>query len=151
MPSPRNPSQRIKGQEVTVLFTQDDQLLDTLTDIKDFEYEPKLEIKEEGYLGEKTNRHDEIFNGIKGNFTMHIHRQQWFTIQAAIIARAKRETPDVVFNITAVLAFPDGTTPNVVFPDVKFGAQTTTISSRGDYVTIKAEFACDDFVEQVST
>lgn len=148
MPSPRNPSQRIRGQEVNLLFTQDGELLDTLTDIKNFQFDAKLEIKEEGYLGEKTNRHDYIYSGVKGSFEMHLHRAKWLEIQQAVISTAKRETPDVVFNITAVLAFADGTTPTVTFPDVNWGPQSTNISARTEYVSVKCEFACDDFVSQ---
>lgn len=148
MPSPRNPSQRIRGQEVNIIFTQDGDVLDTLTDIKNFTFDAELEIKKEGYLGEKTDRPDEVYNGASGSFEMHLHRSRWFVIQQAMIARAKRETPDVVFNITAVLAFPDGSTPTATFPDVNWGKQSTNISSRIDYVSVKCEFACIDFTVQ---
>jgi hypothetical protein len=150
MPSPRNPGQRVKGQEVSLLFTQDGQLLDTITDIQNFNHDLELELIVKGYLGEKTNRKDEVFNGVKGTFSMHLSRNQWFAIQARIVGRAKRELPDIVFNITQVYAFPDGTTTTVVFPDVKFGPQTTDVASRNEYVSVKAEFGCDDYVQQAA-
>jgi hypothetical protein len=140
------PGNRIKGQEVSILFVRATVLEDTITDTSDWEFEPKLELKEQGYLGEKTNRHDEIFNGAKFSGTIHTHTQDWLTYQNAIIQRAKRITPDVVFNISAVLQYPNGDTPSVLLPDVHFGAQPISIRSRGDYVSVKLEGACDDWV-----
>jgi hypothetical protein len=137
---------RIKGQEVTIIFTRGGSLEDTLTNTKDFEFEPKLEIKEQGFLGEKTNRHDDIFNGAKFTGTIQLTTQDWFKYQKAIIDRATRRTPDVVFNITAVMEFPNGDTPTVMLPDVKFGPQPGGIRSRGDYVEVKIEGACDDYI-----
>jgi hypothetical protein len=150
MPSPRSPSQRIKGQEVNLLFTQDGDLLDTLTDIQQFESSAEMETKIQGYLGERSNRTDEIYNHTTLNWTMHIHRATWFTIQQAMIARAQRITPDIVFNVTEVYAFPDGSTVTVTYPDIKFGKQTSTVGSRGDYVTIKCEAVCDSFVINIA-
>lgn len=140
--------QRVKGQEVSVLITRATELEDTLTDVTDFECEPKLEIKEQGYLGEKTNRHDMIFNGGKGSFTLHLHTDAWFAFLQSIIDKAQRITPDVVFNITAVLEFPNGDTPSVLLSDVHFGATPMDVKSRGDYVSVKLEFACDNWATQ---
>lgn len=137
--------QRIKGQEVTVLVIRADQLEDTLTNVVDFSVEPKVELKEQGYLGEKSNRYDEVFNGAKFNITLHLHTQAWLAFQNAIIQRAQRITPDVVFNITAVMEFPNGDTPSVVLNDVFFGAQPMDIKGRGDYVAVKLEGACSEW------
>jgi hypothetical protein len=138
------PAQRIKGQEVQILFTRAGGYEETLTDTQDFEFEPKLEIKEQGYLGEKSNRHDEIFNGMKFSGTLHLHSQDWFLFLTSIISRAKRLTPDVVFNVSAVLSFPNGDTPTILASDVKWGPGTHSIRSRGDYVSAKLEGAADD-------
>ncbi len=139
------PAQRIKGQEVQVLFTRAGALEDTLTDTQDFEFEPKIELKEAGYLGESSNRHDEIFNGCKFSGTLHLHSQDWFKYQLAIVARAQRQQPDVVFNISAVMSFPNGDTPSVLIPDVHFGPVPHGVRSRGDYMTVKIEGAADTF------
>lgn len=138
--------QAIKGQEVSILFVRASVLEDTLTGTTDFEFEPKIELKERGYLGEKSNRHDEIFNGSKFTGTIHIHTQDWFNYSLAIIQRAKRQTPDVVFNITSVMQFPNGDTPTVLLPDVHFGPQPHGVRARGDYLTIKIEGAADDYL-----
>jgi hypothetical protein len=143
-------AQRIKGQETTILFVRGGVLEDTITDTSDFEFEPKLELKEQGYLGEKSNRHDEIFNGAKFSGTIHVHTQDWITYQSAIISRAQRVTPDVVFNISTVMEFPNGDTPTILLPDVHFGAQPISVRSRGDYVSVKLEGASDGWSPQTS-
>lgn len=138
-------SQRLKGQEISVIIVADSNVEDTFTNVKDFELEPESEIKVEGYLGEKTNRKDDIFNGVKGKLTLHLHDQAWFVFQQKIIARQKRDTPDLVFNISAVLAFPNGQTPTLIVPDVKFGATPLNISDRGSFVAVTLPFEADDF------
>jgi len=134
------PSTRIRGQETTVLIVRDGQLEDTLTNVRNFNFEYQLEIQSMGYLGEKSERKDEILKGVKGDLELHLHSQQWFAFVQAILRRASRETPDVVFNITSVLSFPNGETPSITLADVKFGAIPHNTSDRTDYLTVKLEF-----------
>lgn len=137
------PSQRLRGAETSILIVRDGQLEDTLTDVRSFNFEFELEIQSMGYLGEKTERKDEIMKGVKGDLELHLHSQQWFAFVNAILARSARETPDVVFNITSVLSFPNGQTPSVTLADVKFGAIPHSTASRDDYVSTKLDFACE--------
>lgn len=139
-----NPSQRIKGQEVSLILTRDGALEDTLTDIQEFEFEPVFETKEQGYLGEKNDRTDYYFKSGKFSMTLNLHKQDWFKYLGAMMDKAKRNTPDVTFNITAVMAFPNGETPQVALNDVSWGGVPHTISSRGDYVKVKLQGICDD-------
>jgi hypothetical protein len=141
--------QRIRGQEVQLLITRGADLEDTLTEIQNFNFEPEFEIKSQGYLGEKTNRKDSIYNGCKGDFELHLHSSDWFRLLAAIKDKASRVQPDLVFNVVAICNFPDGTTPTVLFPDVAWGATPVAVSSRGDYVKVKMSFECDDFQPQL--
>jgi hypothetical protein len=145
MPSPTNPSQRIKGQEVTILIVQDSQLQATLTDIQSFNAEVQLEIKSQGYLGEKTNRKDYIFNGVKFDMELHVHTQDWLNFVQAVINKAQRITPDTVFNITGVFSFPNGDTPTMVIANAAFGPLPVNVNSRGDYVKVKLEGEADNF------
>ncbi len=132
-------SLRAKGQEVTILVVRDSVLEAELTNILNFNSELQLEVSSVGYLGEFTNRKDEVFRGGKFDFEMHVHSQDFLTFAQAVLDRATRKTPDTVFNITAVLAFPNGQTPTVLFPDVKFGAIPMNVPERGDFVKIKIE------------
>lgn len=143
------PAQRIKGQEVSIIITRDGGLEAELTDVKSAEFTPQFEIKEEGYLGEKTNRFDEIYNGVKGSLTLHIHSGDVFDFIQAVKDRAQRATPDLVFNIAGLFSFPSGEIRTLTLPDVKFGAFPISTNDRGAYTEVKFEYACDDYqVEQ---
>lgn len=137
--------QRIRGQEVQVLVTRGGDLEDTLTEVQGFNFEPEFEIKSQGYLGEKTNRKDTIYNGVKGDMELHLHTSDWFKLATSIKDKATRVSPDVIYNVVAVCNFPDGTTPSVLFPDISWGATPVSISSRGDYVKVKMSFEGEDF------
>lgn len=138
-------AQRIKGQEVAVLITRAGALEDTLTNIQNFNVELDFEIKKQGYLGEPTDRRDEVYNGVKFDLELHLHRSAWFTFVKALIDRAKRNTPDVVFNISGVFNFPSGETVTMLLPDVMFGPVPHNVSARGDYVKVKLQGECQDF------
>ena len=116
-----------------------------LIDIMNFNAEFMLEQIAQGYLGEKSERHDEIYKGAKGDFELHTHSQDWLTFAQAVKDRAQRNTPDLVINISAVMFYPNGQTPTLLFPDVKFGAMPMNIGSRSDYQKVKMDFVCDDF------
>jgi len=136
--------QRIKGQEVEVLLVVDGDMIDTVTDVRSFEVAPKLEIKEEGYLGEKNNRHDEIFNGVRGRMELHYENADVFDLMQSIIDRAKRRTPGTQINIKATLNFPNGDRPRVLVKDAHFGEIPFSFGSRSDYGTVSLDFAADD-------
>lgn len=137
--------QRIKGQEVNVLYTRGGDLETSLTNVQDSNFEIELEIITKKYLGRKSDTKDDIFNGVKGDYTLHLHNSEWFAYLVAIKDRAQRKTSDVIFNITAVLSYPNGQTPSILVPDIKFGSVPITISSRNEYVTIKHSWEAEDF------
>ena len=143
-------AQRIKGQEVTITIVSGGTVEDSLTEILNFNVEPLLETKEQGYLGETTNRSDDIYNGCRFDLELHLHNQDWLKFQKKIIDRARRLTPDVEFVISATLLFPNGESPVVTLPDCKFGSTPMNITSRGDYVKVKLQGRCDDFDPQLS-
>lgn len=138
-------AQRIKGQEVTINIMKDGNLENSLVDILDFNMEILLETKTQGYLGETTNRHDDLFNGVKFDIELHLHNGDWFDFQSAIVDRARRKTPDTEFNIVCTAVFPNGEERSITIPDAKFGAQPLSISQRGDYVKVKLDGMADDY------
>ncbi len=138
-------AQRIKGQEVTVNIVKDGELQSSLVDVIDFNFEVQMEIKTQGYLGETSNRHDDIFNGVKFDIELHLHNGDWFDFQESIVDRARRKTPDTEFNIVATLVFPNGDQRTISIPDVKFNAQPLSTSSRGDFVKVKLEGMADGY------
>ncbi len=137
--------QRIKGQEVETLIVVDGVVQENITDIRSFEVAAKLEIKEEGYLGEKTNRYDEIFNGVRGRMELHFENADVFTLIQSVANRAKRRTPGVQINIKATLNFPNGDRSRIQINDVALGELPINFGSRGDYGTLAVEFQAEDF------
>lgn len=135
---------RIKGQEVTILIAQDGELLDEFTEISNFDFEDVMDITSKGYLGEKSERKDQIYKGVKGSFEMDLATTTWFRFREAIINKAKRITPDVEFNVSGVFSFPNGETPTVTFASVTFGGLPVSIPARADYIKIKMSFECRD-------
>jgi hypothetical protein len=136
--------QRIKGQEVEVLLIVDGEAQDTITDVRSFEVALKTELKEEGYLGEKTNRYDEIYNGVRGRLELHIENEDVFDLFKSITDRAKRRSPGSQINIKATLNFPNGDRPRVLIPDAFFGELPLNFGSRGDYGSVSLDFSASD-------
>lgn len=137
-------SPRLKGQEVEAMLIVDGQVKDTITDIRSFEVAAKLEQKEEGYLGEKTNRYDEIFNGVRGRMELHYENGDVFAFMQQVIDRAKRRTPGTQVNIKASLNYPSGERKRVLLRDVYFGEMPFNFSSRSDFGTLSLDFQCED-------
>ena len=140
-------AQRVKGQEVTINIVVNGELQNTLVDILDFNMEILLETKAQGYLGETTNRHDDVYNGVKFDLELHLHTGDWFDFQYSIVQRARRVNPDTVFNIVSTIVFPNGEERSITVQDAKFGAQPLSISSRGEYVKVKLEGMADDYAQ----
>ncbi len=136
-------AQRIKGQEVRVVFTSPVGQETSLTDITSFEVEPQMEILSEGYLGESTERKDDIFKGARGRMEVHLESQDYFRFVQRIIDRSQRRTPaDGVFSVIATLSFPNGQRPRVLLENVFFGAPPINVASREDYISGTVEFEC---------
>jgi hypothetical protein len=139
------PSTRIRGQETSIVVTRGGILETTFDNIHSFNVELESEILEASYLGMKTKLHDDIFNGVKGDFEMHTHSEDWLRFVLAVIDRQKRNTPDLVVNITTVLFYPNLDNPQIFIPDVKFGPVAIGIAGREQYVNKKLTYAADDF------
>ena len=139
---------RIKGQDVTILIAQDGNLLDELNDINDFEFTDLLEIITKGYLGQKSEKKDTVYKGVKGSFSLDLSSKKYFTFRQAVLNKAKRITPDVTFNVSGVFSFPNGDTPTITFLDVQFGNLPVNVKARGDYVPVKLDFECEDSTVQ---
>ena len=143
-------AQRVKGQEATIIITRGGQTEDTLTDIHNFNIEFEGEIKSQGYLGEKTNRKDDVFNGVKFDFEMHTHTQDWLSFVMAIHDRMKRNNPTLVINITCSLLYPNLDNPDIFVPDAKFGPFPMGIAGRTEYKNLKIQGEADDYDVQLS-
>ena len=138
-------AQRLKGQEtvLTVLVNGTEQV--SLHDVKNFSITPNFDKLEEGYLGETTNRFDEIFKGCGVELEVHTEDEGVFAFLEAVKDRAQRRTPGTVINIMATLQYPNGQRPRIVLRDVFFADLPFNIGSRSDYASFKISGSCSDF------
>lgn len=137
---------RIRGQEVSIRITRGNTPQASITAIKDFTIQLDLAQLDEGYLGETTNRKDDIFNGVSGSFTVHPEGQDILLLNDFIKRRAQRDpsTINQKVNCTARLTFPNGDTPRVLISDMKFGPIPLTVSGRDAYVTNGYTYSAED-------
>ena len=125
-------AQRIKGEEVELNVIADGKVV-TFTDINSFEMASVTETKEEGYLGEKSDRYDEFYKGYTGSFKMHNSTGELFDFLQTIKDRAQRRTPGVVINVKATLNFPSGERKRVILTDAFFETSGIGFGSRDAY------------------
>lgn len=137
-------SARLKGQEVSVIIIQDSVPLDAITDVRSFEFTFELEQKDDGYLGETTNRKDSVFKGITGRMELHTSNKKTFKLIQSAVDKARRRTPGVRINIKAAFNYPNGDRARITITDVEFGAFPVNASSRSDFVTVGVSFSASE-------
>lgn len=138
-------SDRLLGEDVSISVILNGEPQATLADIRHFEIEAELEIKKEGYLGEKTDRRDEVYHGCRGRMEFHIENQDFLLFAEAVKDRARRRTPGTQVTIRATLAFPNGDRPLIVVPDAFFGPMPIVAPDRGNFVTFGLDFEASDY------
>ena len=137
-------AQRLKAQEVSIIIVRNSVVEAELTDIQDFNANILLELIQQGYIGETTDRFDEVFKGSKFDFSMHHHSQDWVTFNNALIRRARRLEIGTVINVSAVFAFPNGQTPTWIWPDSFFGEIGVNLPGRAEYMKSKYQGGCGE-------
>lgn len=138
------PDERLKGQEVSIRVINSGQVIAAIDSVSSFNEEIALEIKEAGYLGEFVNRFTEILNGFGGDCEINLTSATADALDQAIINRATRVTPQLVFNIVRTDFYPNGNSNIYTYTNVAFGAIPTTIGARGDFVKKKFQFKCSE-------
>ena len=123
---------RIRGESVEIQVIDGGQLT-SINDIRSFEFAAQLEILREGYLGETSDRRDEIYRGYRGRMELHFENQDFLEFMRSVIDRARRRRLGVQINIKATLNFPNGESPIVNLIDCYFGEIPVTFGSRTDY------------------
>jgi hypothetical protein len=136
---------RIKGQEVEIVIVSGSTPLETITDIKSFEMTAQLEILREGYLGETTDRRDEIYKGVKGRMELNFENDDIIALMRQVVDRARRREPGLKINIKATLVFGNGDRPRINIPNAFFGEIPMNFGSRSDYGSITLDFEAEDF------
>lgn len=139
---------RLRGQEVEIRVIRDNVPELSISSIASFEESFKLEKKQDGFLGEVTDRYDHTFHGIDGKFEFQVNSSQWMQLQNAIKAQAQRKTPGTVINLTRTDYYANGETVIITYSDCKFGQQPTSVPGRGEFVKVSMDFSASDRDEQ---
>jgi hypothetical protein len=138
--------QRIKGQEVTVSVQGPDGTEDGLDINASVEFVFDIETLSESYLGETSDRKDELYRGVTGNMEYHMARGSYFDFVQKVVDRARRRSPaSEQFNITASLQFPSGERRRIQVQDVFFGQLPLNVGGRQEYVQGTVNWECSEF------
>lgn len=133
-------AKRLMGQDTEILLVVNGQPVDAISTIKDFSFEFEQETKDEGYVGETTNRKDAVFKGVKGSFTMHLTTTAQIAWVQSIIDKSRNRGTGPTVNAKTTLRFPNGGRVRYVFPDVEFGSFPFNVGGRTDFVSVKVDF-----------
>jgi hypothetical protein len=129
---------------------QDGQLVGSIDSVSSFNGNTMLEIKEDGFLGEPTNRFDEVLNGFGGDFEMQVTGSAWINFELAVLDRATRRVPGTVFNVVRTDLYPNGDSAIYTYKDVHWGEIPAAVGGRAEFVKVKASFKCSERPVQVN-
>jgi len=129
------PSYRVRGQEVSVQVVQDGKIVAELNDVKSFDVEFQLDVMTEGYLGEFTDRRDDMFKGVSGKIEFHIENNAPFDFINAVVQRSQSRVKGTQFNVQSTVNLPNGQVKRLLVNDIFFSSIPVNVSGRSDYVT----------------
>jgi hypothetical protein len=137
--------QRIKGQEVELILIEDNVPLTSVNDVRSFEMTAQLEILKEGYLGETTDRRDNVYRGYAGRMELHFENRDIIDLCRRAVDKARRRTKGARINCKVTLVFPSGERVRIILKDLTLGEIPMTFGSRADYGTISLSFEGEDY------
>lgn len=126
---------RLKGQDVSLAIMQDGTLESEIDTIQSAEIEFELELLEEGYLGETSDRVDSVFKTMRIEVKGHVSSTAYLDLANGIVLRAQRRAGAAVrIDIVGTFVFPDGGIRSIIIPDVHFEAIPLSIGGREEFV-----------------
>lgn len=140
---------RLLGTDVSIRIVRDGAPVTTITATASFNDEVKLEMKQDGFLGEPTDRYDTIHRGYGGDMEFQVNRHQWETDFLASVERRARREAFTTFNVIRTDRYSNGQNSISTYKDVAWGAFQRSTGSRADYVKIKTTFGCSERSTQV--
>jgi hypothetical protein len=137
---------RIKGQETNLSLIQNGQIVSEIAGfaIKSSDLSFMQDILSEGFLGETTNRKDQVFNGVSGSFQFQITTPAVFVIIGAILDKSRRRTPGAIFNFRETFNFDNGRKAIVTVGDISFGEIPVSNGGRVEYIGVTFSFEASE-------
>jgi hypothetical protein len=136
--------QRLLGQDVTIRLVKDGVVMSDIAAIGSFDDSVDTEVKQEGFLGQTADTFSDVFSGYKGNLEFQTARSGWNEFVAAVVARATRADPGIVFNVIRCDIYPGGDSTVYTYLDVAWGPTASTLASRKDFHKVKMSFSCSE-------
>jgi hypothetical protein len=138
---------RIMGKSLSVHVVRQGVRIAEITAIKSFTFEPRQKIVTEGYLGEPTQRQDEIFDEIGGSFVVTPEGVDVLKLQEMISKRATRRVAnDEVVNCTFRIQFPNASVARITVPDMKFDPIPLQFDGRDSYAQITFTWKAQGYI-----
>lgn len=137
---------RIKGQEMQVRITKGGELKRTLTAVESLTFTVKVDILRKSYLGETTDRRDDIYRGVALELSIDSESPEVIELLEAIRDRASRRTSaaETQINVTFSMAFQQKR-KRISIPDLHFQDPGLSVSGRDAYVPLKLTAEAVDF------
>ncbi len=135
---------RALGQDVQVMIIKDKTPMTTITAVHSFEASFKFERKEEGYLGETSQRYDEVYKGVEGKLDFHLEGPAAVLLMTAVRDRARSRRGGTKINIKVTVNFPSGDVTRLMLSDVRFADMPISFGGRLEYGVFSMPFACED-------
>lgn len=141
-------SLRIRGQEVQIRITLGGRLQRTITAIENATWTVMMDILRKGYLGETTDRRDDMYKGTKFEFSFDPESKDPFILVRTLRDRAQRRTSQASAQVNATFTcnFPNGERPKVTIPDLKFQDPTLGFANRDSYAGFRFQTEAEDFI-----
>lgn len=136
---------RLLGQESFINLIRDGSIDKSFKAVVNYEFTDQLEILDEGYVGETTNRKDSIYNGTDFSMEAAMKDEKELELRTALIAKARRQIGAANrIDISFTLAFPNGASRNVTLLDCEFGNIGWSIGGRAEIVKSSWEGSCSE-------
>ncbi len=139
-------AQRIKGQQVALAIIVDNALQTNIDTIQTAELEFEIDLMEEGYLGETSDRVDSVYKLTRVNVTGHTNSKAYVDLAVAIVNRARNRAGGAVrISIAGTFVYPNGDLQSLVLPDVFFESIPLSIGGRDEFVEFTLSGKSSDF------
>lgn len=135
---------RVKGEDTSITLVSSTGTEESFGDVKSFDITFERDILSEGYLGQKTEKKDDIFKGVTGKMVVHFEKAEALDTVQRMNNKTQGRLPGEQFEIATTIPFADGQKRRIILSDVAIGSIPIGISSRSDYVEISLDIASDD-------
>ncbi len=139
-------TQRLMGQDVEVFVVNGNTPLLDISDVKSLDITIRLDKKQEGFLGQTSDKFDTLYIGVNGKISFEMKNADAIDFAMAVKEKAQNRRSSKIFSIRASYRFPDGSIRLGQMRDVSFGDIPINTGGRGEYVKMDLDFSASDIL-----